>query len=240
VLGLLLAIVLTLGTRLFPLLAIPTLLGVALTAVQIRTGNLSLALIFPWRISAVLMPAALAVIVARLVWLATPWPDQGRWLVKVAGFAALVGTAAVVYGGIREAPHGRLYDLPAADAAEVPPYRFVRDHREPGDVFLLPAALRPTGSAVSWDLQRFRLLTGATVYVDRKAIPYKDVEVIEWYRRIKQAERWYAADDWDAVHDDLVKEGVTHVVVPTDIAAPSATLWPQYADEHYHVYRVRR
>src|SRR5207247_4148234 len=108
---------------------------------------------------------------------------------------------------------------------------FVRDHLEPGDVYLIPAAIRPVVSAVSWDLQRFRLLTGAATYVDRKAIPYKDVEVVEWFRRVKQAERWYAADDWDAAHDDLLKEGVTHVVVPASVAGPAATLWPIYADE---------
>jgi hypothetical protein len=93
---------------------------------------------------------------------------------------------------------------------------------------------------VSWDLQRFRLLTGQPIYVDVKAIPYKDVEVLEWFHRVEQAEKWYAADDWDAVHDDLVAAGITHVVVPTGTTAPAATLWPVYADGHYEVYRVRR
>jgi hypothetical protein len=238
--GVALAIALTIGTRLFPLLAVPTILSVTLTVVQVKTGNLAMALVFPWRISAVLVPVATAIILYRIAWLATPWPDQGRWLVRLAGLAALTVTAAVVYGGVRENPRGTLYDLPATDAAEVPLYTFVRDHREPGDVYLVPSALRPKDSAVGWDLQRFRLATGAAIYIDRKAIPYKDVEVLEWDRRIKQAERWYAADDWDAVHDDLVKEGLTHVVVPAEMAAPSATLWPLYADKHYAVYRVRR
>ena len=31
-------------------------------------------------------------------------------------------------------------------------------------------------------LQRFRLHTGAPIFVDVKSIPYKDVDVIEWPR----------------------------------------------------------
>ncbi|HEY1380721.1 MAG TPA: DUF6798 domain-containing protein [Gemmataceae bacterium] len=235
-----LAIALSMGTRLFPLLAIPTLGAVALTVAQVMTGNLALALVFPWRVSAVLVPVATAVILTRLVRGLTPWPDQGRWLVRLVPVAAAALLAVMVYGGIVEAPRGTLYDLPATDAAELPLYAFVRDHREPGDVYLTPAATRPKGTAVSWDLQRFRLLTGATEYVDVKAIPYKDVELLEWFRRVQQAERWYAANDWDAVHDDLVAAGVTHVVVPTSEAAPSATLWRVYAGPTYCVYRVRR
>jgi Domain of unknown function (DUF6798) len=235
-----LAIALTIGTRLFVLLAVPTILAVVLTIVQVQTGGDALALVFPWRISAVLVPVATAVIVYRLVWLATPWPDQSRWLAALAGPAGLLLTAAVVAGGVREGPRGSLYDIPATNAAEVPLYNFVRDHREAGDLYLTPSATRPRDSAVSWDLQRFRLLTGQPVYVDVKSIPYKDVEVLEWFRRVEQAEAWYGADDWDKVHDDLVAAGITHVVVPSSTAAPSATLWPVYADEHYHVYRVRR
>ena len=97
------------------------------------------------------------------------------------------------------------------------------------------------GSVVPSQLQRFRLATGAAIYVDVKAIPYKDVEVLEWYRRLEQARRWYAAHDWDAVHDELVKAGVTHVVVPTADAPTNAkTLEREFADGAYSVYRVRR
>jgi hypothetical protein len=235
-----LALALAFGSRLFVVFAVPTILGVILTVVQVQTGNVELALVFPWRISAVLVPVATAVIVYRLVWLATPWPDQSRFLAAIAGPVALLLTAAVVAGGVREGPKGTLYDIPVTNEAELPLYNFVRDHREPGDLYLTPAATRPKDSAVSWDLQRFRLLTGQPIYIDVKAIPYKDVEVLEWFRRVEQAEKWYGADDWDAVHDGLVAAGITHVVLPTNTAGPSATLWPAYADEHYHVYRVRR
>ena len=81
---------------------------------------------------------------------------------------------------------------------------FVRLNKEPGDVYFLPVKLpdrskKPRGFVhslsadfkpmparkqdsrlIASDLQQFRLHTGAPIYVDFKAIPYKDVEVIEW------------------------------------------------------------
>src|SRR5207249_10180937 len=132
---------------------------------------------------------------------AAPWPGQGRWRVWAAGAAAAALLMAVTVGGVVESARGRVYP---PDAHEVPLLAFVEGPRRPGDVYLIPAALpkpaagevggsvtlRPGGSAVSWDLQRFRLLTGAAAYVDGKAIPYQDAEVLEWYRRVRQAEQW--------------------------------------------------
>jgi hypothetical protein len=88
-------------------------------------------------------------------------------------------------------------------------------------------------------LQRFRLLTGAAIYVDVKSIPYKDVEVLEWHNRVEQVKRWYAANDWDAIHDELAKAGITHVVIPTAAApAKATTIALESGDAAYQLYRV--
>ena len=148
--------------------------------------------------------------------------------------------AAIVVGGLyvvcRE-PH-LLYKV---DPAEQPLLDYVRDHRQPGDVYLIPIDPLMSPAAVPLALQRFRLLTGAAIYVDMKSIPYKDVEVLEWYRRVEQAKKWYAAGDWDVIHDELVKAGVTHVVIPTSAApANPTTLEREFGDDKYCLYRVRR
>jgi hypothetical protein len=140
------------------------------------------------------------------------------------------------------------------DQAEEPLLGFIREHPQAGDVYLIPAGVpkrgasgsgglasaQPGGSTISWDLQRFRLLAGAAVYVDSKSIPYKDAEVLEWHRRVQQVEKWYAANDWDGHHADLIAAGITHVILPaaTDIGE-WATLTRVYADKAYHVYKVR-
>src|SRR5205807_953301 len=61
-----LALALAWRTRLFAVLAVPLLLATLLTLAQAATGNHTLALLFPWRVSAVLVPVATAVVLARL------------------------------------------------------------------------------------------------------------------------------------------------------------------------------
>ena len=49
------------------------------------------------------------------------------------------------------------------------------------------------------DLQRFRLHTGAPIYVDFKAVPYAPAEVLEWVTRMNHLRAvWYDERDWDA------------------------------------------
>ena len=87
---------------------------------------------------------------------------------------------------------------------ELPLLEFVRTHRRPGDVYLVPVEVpKPSNSRgvyssnfkpaprrggagmfLSVDLQDFRLTTGAPLFVDYKSIPYQDAEVLEWYERV--------------------------------------------------------
>jgi hypothetical protein len=251
-------------TRLFPLMAIPAIGSVLLTLIQLAPGNPAvmdwlhaqgisnegleqltvgsrmLALVFPWRISVVLVPVATAVILTRIVTVLTPYPGRPAFWGWAARAVAFVLLATIVVGGVwvilREPQ--LLYRI---DPAEQPLLDFVRDHRQPGDVYLVPVSTPTSGTAGPWELQRFRLLTGAAIYVDVKSIPYKDTEVLEWNRRVEQVKHWYAANDWDGIHDELVKAGVTNVVIPT-AAAPTnpTTLEREFGDGEYSLYRVRR
>src|SRR5205085_8098149 len=52
---------------------------------------------------------------------------------------------------------------------------FVKDHGSSGQVFFVPP---------DWDMADFRLYTGVPIVVDWKPRPYRDVELLEWYRRV--------------------------------------------------------
>src|SRR5262249_39961140 len=84
----------------------------------------------------------------------------------------------------------------------------VRANLSPGDVYLLPVRLpKLPGSRGSFksdfiplpdladpkfiplDLQRFRLVTGAPIFVDFKSIPYWDQDLLEWFDRLQVAEQ---------------------------------------------------
>ncbi len=253
-----LALELVRKTRLFPVLALPALGGLVLSLVQVATGSLSLALLFPWRISAVLVPVATAVILARLTGTLAPWLDRlsapRRRLVWVELLALLV---AVTAGGLAVHAWGLGYHM---STDELPLMDFVREHKRPGDVYLLPISVPKSAGAprgtwsttftpppranrdrnlIAVDLQRFRLLTGAPIYVDFKSVPYKDTEVLEWRRRLDQCQRWYAAGDWGRVRDELIREGVTHVVTTADRPITDGGYEQVYADDSYQVYRLR-
>ena len=251
----LVGVALTRGTRLYPVLQTLALGSMLLTAAQLVTGDDSLALMFPWRSSVVLIPLATAIILTRLVTLtgsrldrrATPW------------LAGVVVAACAVYGAalmvLREGYAGR--------PTEAGLLEFVRTHKRPGDVYLLPvevpkpparwggslssdfkpaAAPRLDGRVIPPDLQRFRLVTRAAAYVDFKAIPYKDVEVLEWHRRVNWAVDAFASRDWDGdgTARAALAEGVTHVVTPRGKAITSANFAVEYADDDFTLYRLHR
>ena len=246
-----LGLVLLRNTRLFVPLLIAAGGAIALTLVQVATENDTLALMFPWRISVVLVPVTTASVAGKLVGSMRDRP-AARW-----GFAAIFG--ALTVSGVAVVGGNLGY---AMNEGERPVLDYVRTHAAAGDVYLIPVRVPPVGTGprgsvstsftppprpkpgsnlIPVDLQRFRLATGTPVYVDFKSVPYADVEVLEWYRRVKRAEAWYALPDWDAagLRAQLAAEGITHVLVPRQQVVKASFLDVLYADEAYVVYRVQ-
>jgi len=125
----------------------------------------------------------------------------------------------------------RLDFVEKKNSREQPMLAFVESHKSPGDVYLIPI-----------DLQDFRLETGAPAYVEFKSIPYKDSDVIEWYRRINAAGNLYRAPTKRAgcrLLEELTREGVTHAVLPYDHTIKNCSnLSIQYVDMDYQVYKI--
>ncbi|WP_020471829.1 DUF6798 domain-containing protein [Zavarzinella formosa] len=223
-------------------------LATGLSIVQILTHNTSLALLFPWRLSAVIVPVATAVLLARLTAGLEKLPGV------FIGLCSFVVIAVAVVGAERVHSKNLGYQVSAAeDGLQL----FVNANRQPGDVYLLPAGfpkppakpgsasasfvpVSQTGRPAMFELQRFRLIAGAAAYVDFKSIPYADIEVIEWQNRVKTVVRWYATPDWDSsgVLDEVRVAGITHVVVPDGVNVASSHLKQVYGDPAYRVFRI--
>lgn len=236
-------------SRLFLPLSVAALGATLLTLAQVATGDHTLALLFPWRISAVLVPVVTAVLTAKLV-ARLPATRPVAWGFGLAFVAAVIGGVVVMACGLG-------YQM---NAAERPVLEFVAEQAGPNDVYLIPTRIPPVGTGrgsvstsftppprpkpgsnlIPVDLQRFRLATGAPIFVDFKSVPYSDVEVLEWYRRVRQAEAWYEQKKWDrATQDQLREAGITHVLVPRHQAIEASFLEPVYSDAAYTVFRVR-
>ena len=235
-------------TPLFVPLVVAAVGGLLLTAIQVATGSPTLALLFPWRISVLLVPLATAVIASKLL-ACRPPGTRGE---RIATAALL----ALVAGGVAVPAFGLGYRTVDEDAI----YDHVRRTAKPDSVYLLPVAWPKVSTGrgavsntfappprakegtnqIPVDLQRFRLATGARVYVDFKSVPYGPSEVLEWRRRMNFAVVFNAAPGRNHTSDEIAlrTEGVTHVVVPATKPFEAHYLKVEYADGAYIVYRV--
>jgi Domain of unknown function (DUF6798) len=256
----LVALVLVRRSRVFPVLALGTAAALVLTIVQVLIESRALALIFPWRFSAVLMPIATAVILAKSAQLVCRRVEDGGPACRGVSWACGLAATALAAAGVAVMVLGLGYGM---NDAELPLLDYVRDHKKPGEVYLLPVKfptlkketpalqsktfappVRTGGPGIPVDLQRFRLHTGAPIYVDFKAVPYAPAEVREWFNRMTACEVFYQQQDWDGPEPwptwRLARTfGVTHVVTPVDHDVKSQMLELVYSDDSYRLYRIK-
>ena len=103
---------------------------------------------------------------------------------------------------------------------------YVRETKSSGEVYLIPTKL-----------DRFRLYTGAPIFVDFKTHPYQDVEVLEWFNRMNIASNFYGQGNCDVLKDDLTSYAITHVVLEiTHPCVGLGYLTEIYIDDNYGVY----
>jgi len=225
--------------------------GTLLTFVQLQTDGDFLALLFPWRISAVLIPLATGIVLTRIVqWLAHLRVGSTSLWVTSGTLAALVlaGAAIQIFG--------LAYHMSDEDLSLL---NYVHTHGQADEIYMIPVAAPAKsshGSAsasflpapriseksehIPVDLQRFRVLAGAPLYVDFKAIPYKDVEVLEWHRRFEKCRDWYAILHGGAKDLRPPENGVTHIVVPAKFSLSEPDYSIIYEDTAHKLYRVKR
>ncbi len=254
------AICLVRRRRLFVVLSVPFVLGLALTFVQVATGSDTLALLFPWRVSAILVPIATAIILAQIVQGLAAWSTPiSLWRDRAIQTACIVLIVAAAAGGAFITYFGLGY---RTNSQELPLLEYIRGHKAAGEVYLLPVEVPELTSGkrgaaslnftpppqrskqkqnISVDLQQFRLFTGAAIFIDFKSISYKDVEVLEWHERVLWNHQLYKRRDWndEQIKDELRRRGITHVVMVAGHEIRCDALQLVYADEYYRLYRLR-
>ncbi|RMG95670.1 MAG: hypothetical protein D6705_13055 [Deltaproteobacteria bacterium] len=177
------------------LFGVPMVLAVVVSSIVAVTGSNRLALVFPWRSSTVLVPAATACLIGTIVRVTFERaPSLARHMLRVLWLAFL---ASVVYGATAM---GRPAHWADDDAEAV--YAHARASATAGQLWWIPE-----------HFERFRLATGLPAWVDRKSHPYDPESVLEWRRRIEATRRLARGTaDCAEIRDIVRRSGITHVV----------------------------
>lgn len=207
-------------------LAVATACVVVLTLWVYVTRDMQLALAAPWRASAIIVPAANAILLGRLIQFGAVWTADNAWRRK-ATLAALAAVLAVLIAvGQRE----RIARY--QERRSHPDYfGWVRDNARDGDLFLTSA-----------DQLEFRLATGQPQYVTHKTHPYKGRSVRQWFDRLKKAQAVTGTvRPACGLLDSLAAEaGVTHIVRAASVGDPQCSGWPLvYEDEGFVILHHR-
>jgi hypothetical protein len=214
----------TTSAKLFHIILWPSILAVLLTIIQALTNNVTLALLFPWRPSTWLVPLSVGLIVGQVVY----WLFERFQLERYSGWVMLMsGITAVIFAVIGVAKSQILWQEKQAlgDRAMM---AYVEAHKEPGDTYLIPLKM-----------QDFRLETGSPAYIEFKSIPYKDVDVIEWRRRVDMVGKINNRTRCKKIIEYGEEEGFTHLVLPTGHEATQCEqVETVYQDEAYGVYKI--
>jgi hypothetical protein len=200
-------------------------LGVAALSIWVYVAHdMQLALAAPWRASAIIIPAANAILLGRAMQEFATMADNRPWLGRV--FLVLTAFALVATIGLGIRGKIRQFVL-----KEHPAYfTWVRDNAKAGDVFLTP--IREMD---------FRLATGQPQYVSWKSHPYAGSAVLEWYARIERA-RAVTKQPMPACEalSALAAEGVTHLVRRSADGAVNCPGWEIVHDDGINLIAAHR
>ena len=196
---------LTRKTKLFSILVILFTSSLLLTIAQVISRSDTLALLYPWRISALLVPISTSIILAfvatRLTGLWKKHPVGFERFVTAISFTIIIGLVAIGWTRFQIES-----DMIVNDSS-YPIMKYVATHNSSQDTYIIPPKLRD-----------FRLVTGVPVYIDVYSIPYHDTDFLEWYRRVDQVSFLYykTRRTCDELLDFMKLTGTTHFILPAD------------------------
>jgi hypothetical protein len=189
--------------RLFWLLLPSFVFVIVLTTIQALSGSTTLAMLFPWRFTTVLVPISSAYLLMRgaesIKTHLTGHSQLSRF--RLVAPAALLTLLMAV--GLYKFVHTYQSRLQSDD------YQImltIRDLYQAGDNIVVPLKM-----------QEFRLVTGAPIVVEFKAAPHRPDQILQWYERVQQVDHFYSGLPWGEgcyrLEQLAVLYDATHVVV---------------------------
>jgi hypothetical protein len=203
------------------MLIFPAVASLILLAIQVVSGSIVLGNLYPWRLFVFLVPLAVSIILHRIV-LGLERMLSGRHIVHVKA-VLIAAIVLLVAGGTVGIIRQFSFAIVTPDYGVI---RHVRENRRAGECYFIPPGL-----------ENFRLNAGVPVFIDLKNLPFRDVEVLEWYRRLGYARGFYADKDVvkDEMNEELMRLGITHVVLPRG-RDPHPSWKKTFSDDNFSLY----
>ena len=159
-----------------------------LTIIALWVNWAPLYLLFPWRLSVVLVPVATLGIVSNALDVLQRRLAMGSFsgTFHLAGLALattlFISSSALALNSGEKFSEGESPEY--HDLGYEALVRMALKDSDPAAVYLYPPRL----------FESFRLRTGHPIVADFKSHPFKDVEVLAWWERIEWADRFFAGD----------------------------------------------
>lgn len=197
------------------IMGLPLAVGIVLSIIAVATEDAGLMIMTPWRVTVLLAPLSLAIIIARGVEECSALArrridDRRRRHLRTALITVCVALIAwcTWHGGKRMAPYFTkgFSDIQNEDLREA--YAFIKEHSVESDLYMI----RPEMGNY-YELLKFRLETGVPILVDQKTHPFEDLYIVEWWDRLTVAELFYDASKetrCDIARKAVEEYGVTH------------------------------
>jgi hypothetical protein len=217
---LLLALILLRGSPLFDTFAIALSVCIAGIAIQAMSQSSQLGLLFPWRVSVILVPLAHTILAYKFSYFLSGYLSPRM---KPALYFAIVSIPVATY-----ACRGLIVPKPPAPAQAL--WRTVENQPRGQFLYMVPP-----------EMKEFRLETGKPVYVDFKSHPYLGSDVVRWQQRLRFAQTFYSTPFSCSATTQLTTLQVTHIVAPAEWATtPCGDVTEVYRDAHYVLLALLR
>ena len=219
-------------SRLFWIMASLSAGGLLLSIVQIITQSNELAYLAPWRVSVLLVPISLTLLIAYLVSRIVDRLPLPKLL--ILGLAVIISGYLIYQSAAVGQERSATYRASAHDRKFYDMLSYVRQTVKPENIYLVPP--------IDGRFNEFRILSGAPIFINWKSHPYKDTEILEWYDRVQRSEAFYALDYNQACQPlaNLANEyQITHVVFQKKVAHLNCNFVEEvYRADIYSIYEL--
>ncbi|MCD6576411.1 MAG: hypothetical protein J7K66_00170 [Anaerolineaceae bacterium] len=211
--------------RIFIPLSTVFLFSLTLSFIQYFIESNFLALVFPWRPSALLVPICSAIIFGKIASCVCDTHRNPKSEKLIIILSISLSIILAVLGIFRTT----LLLEKKINSPESELFAWVKETSNDSDKYLIPVGL-----------ETFRTSTARPVYVDFFAIPYRNEDVIQWYHRVLSANKYYQDGECEELAFIRNDAKITYIITEKEKIQPDCKSYElAFQGDHYLAYKFK-